>query len=95
MLRYPDLLEATRALFLKALQEKGYGSAEAIEREARATLEAEGKPVTAENLRAYADALTDLHFFSHFSDEAISNYINLARKNDLFRKLNRVVNTEG
>ncbi len=95
MMRYPGLLEAIRALFLKALQEKGYATAEAIEREARATLEAKGKPVTGENLRAYTDALIDLHFFSHFSDEAISNYINLARKNDLFQKLNRVVNTEG
>jgi len=95
MMRYPHLLVPIRALFLKALEERGLGDEATIRREARAGLEAEGRPLTEENLKAYADALIDLHFFSHFPDEAIDNYINLARKNDLFRKLNRVVNTEG
>jgi hypothetical protein len=95
MMRYPHLLDAIRVLFLKALEERGFSDEATIRREARAGLKTEGKEITEENLKAYADALIDLHFFSHFPDEAIDNYINLARKNDLFRKLNRVVNTEG
>ena len=84
-----------RGLFLKTLTERGINDEETIRREAKAMIEAEGKPVTEENLKAYMDALIDLHFISHFSDETIENHINLAHKNDLFRKLNRVVNTEG
>jgi len=46
-------------------------------------------------LEEYRDALIDLYFANHFSDEEIENYINLARKLDRFRALNRVVNMEG
>ena len=95
MMRHPHLLDAIRALFLNALVERGLNDEATIHKEAKARLEAEGKPVTEENLKAYADALIDLHFISHFPDETIDNYINLAHKNDLFRRLNRVVNTEG
>ncbi len=94
MMRYPDLLGEMRRLYLKALTEKGLNNEEAIRMEAKAMIETERKPLTEENLKAYTDALIDLHFISHFSDEAIENYINLANKNALFRKLNRVVNTE-
>jgi hypothetical protein len=95
MMQHPHLLDATRALFIKALAERGINDEETIHKEARALLEAEGKPATEENLKSYTDALIDLHFISYFPDETIDNYINLALKNDLFRKLNRVVNTEG
>jgi hypothetical protein len=95
MMRYPDLLTEMRRLYLKTLVSKGINDTETIRREAMARIEAEGKPLTEENLDAYTDALIDLHFISHFPDEAIENHINLAHKNDLFRKLNRVVNTEG
>jgi hypothetical protein len=94
-MRYPHLLDEIRGLFLEALAEKGFGDAETIRNEARAKLEAEGKPLTEENLKAYADALIDLHFISHFPDETIDDYISLPHKRELFRKLNRVVNTEG
>jgi hypothetical protein len=95
MMRYPDLLTEMRKLYLKTLVSKDIIDEETIRREAKARIEAEGKPLTEENLNTYADALIDLHFISHFSDEAIENHINLAHKNELFRKLNRVVNTEG
>lgn len=95
MMRYPDLLTEMRRLYLKTLVSKGITDEETIRREAKARIEAEEKPLTEENLNTYTDALIDLHFISHFSDEAIENHINLAHKNELFRKLNRVVNTEG
>ena len=95
MMGYPNLLTEMRRLYLKTLVSKGIIDEETIRREAKARIETEGKPLTEENLNTYADALIDLHFISHFSDEAIENHINLALKNELFRKLNRVVNTEG
>ncbi len=95
MMLYPHLLDEIRGLFLNALAEKGFSDAETIRGEARARLEAEGKPVTADNLKAYTDALIDLHFISRFPDETIDDYISLPHKKELFRRLNRVVNTEG
>jgi hypothetical protein len=95
MMRYPELLAEMRRLYLKTLIAKGFTDEETIRGEAKARIEAEGKLLTEENLNAYTDVLIDLHFISHFSDEAIENHINLAHKNELFRKLNRVVNSEG
>ncbi|OPY91051.1 MAG: phosphoenolpyruvate synthase [Syntrophaceae bacterium PtaU1.Bin231] len=95
MMEHPQLLDEVRAQFLAALAERRLADAETIRAEAAAGLQAEGKAVTAESLKSFADALIDLHFISHFSDEEIDNYINLVRKRDAFRSLTRVVNAEG
>ncbi len=95
MMEHPQLLDEVRAQFLSALAARRLTDEGAIRAEAAASLEAEGKAITEESLKAFADALVDLHFISHFSDEEIDNYINLVRKRDAFRSLTRVVNAEG
>ena len=45
MMRHPHLLDAIRALFLNALVERGLNDEATIRKEAKARLEAEGKPV--------------------------------------------------
>jgi hypothetical protein len=95
MMNWPQLLDGMRAIFASALNKRGVVDPETLEKEAREWLESEGLPVSEENLREYRNALTDLYFANHFTQEEIENHINLARKEDLFRILNRVVNTEG
>lgn len=95
MMQYPHLMGEMRRLFLSALVERGIATPESIRKEA---LEADVQEVTPhdrESPRESTDALIDLYFAKHFSEEEIENYINLARKLDAFQKLNQVVNTEG
>ncbi|MFP5214115.1 MAG: PEP/pyruvate-binding domain-containing protein, partial [Acidobacteriota bacterium] len=94
MIRYPHLMGEIRALFLSTLAREGIATAESIEREAMAMLDARKLQATEENVRQYRDGLIDLHFASRFGPEEIENHINLARKNDAFHHLRRVVNTE-
>lgn len=96
MMQYPQLLEGMRAIFLSALAERGVLNAKSLEREALKWMETEGRfPATKEMLNEYKNAIIDLYFANNFSEWEIENYINLARKEELFRGLNRVVNTEG
>jgi hypothetical protein len=94
LMRYPDLMDSIRALFLSALAERNITTSEKIEQEVREILYAEGKATDRENLHEYKGVLIDLYFSSFFSESEIENYINLARKQDRFKHLNRIVNME-
>lgn len=95
MMRYPQLVEEMRGIFVSALSTRGVEDREALEKEACKKLQSEGLPASEENIKDYADALVDLHFAKHFSEDEWENHINLARKEDRFRNLTRVVNAEG
>ena len=95
MMQYPQLLDSMRTIFLSSLEKRGVIDSTSLEKEALEGLENKGLPASEENLREHKSALIDLYFTDHFTEEEIENHINLARKEDLFRILNRVVNTEG
>ena len=95
LMRYPHLLDSTRKLFLSALTKRGITTEEEMEQKALEKLRAEGQDLNEENIREYIGLLIDLYFSSFFSEAEIENYINLARKQDRFTNLNRVINKEG
>jgi hypothetical protein len=95
MMHYPKLLPEMRRLFLQALEDRGIARAEIIRQEAQERLPAVGPSLGEEEVEEYYKALIDLYFANHFSEEETENYINLARKMERFRYLNRVVNMEG
>jgi len=92
---YPHLLDSTRELFLSALTKRRIVTEKKIEREAIEKIRAEGQEPNEENIREYIGVLIDLYFANFFSDAEIENHINLARKQDRFKNLNRVINKEG
>ena len=92
---YPHLLDSIRELFLSALTKRGIVTEKKIEREAIEKIRAEGQEPNEENIREYIGLLIDLYFANFFSDAEIENHINLARKQDRFKNLNRVINKEG
>lgn len=94
MMQYPQLMDHMREIFLSALEKRGITEAEGLAKEARERLSEKGLPDSEENLKEYKNALIDLYFANHFSEEEIRNHINLARKEELFEVLNRVVNAE-
>jgi hypothetical protein len=94
LMRFPDLIDSIRELFLSALAERKIATKEKIEKEALEKLYADGKPPDKENLHEYTGVLIDLYFASFFSESEIDNHINLARKQDRFKHLNRIVNME-
>ncbi|HSQ85961.1 MAG TPA: hypothetical protein VLM43_14710, partial [Desulfobacterales bacterium] len=95
LMLYPHLLDSTRELFLSALTKRGIVTEKKIEREAIEKIRAEGHEPDEENIREYIGVLIDLYFANFFSDAEIENHINLARKQDRFKNLNRVINKEG
>jgi len=94
LMRYPHLLDSTRKLFLSALTKKGIVSEEEIEQEALKKLRSEGQNPTGKNISEYKSILIDLHFASFFNETEIEDHINLARKQDRFQHLNKVINKE-
>jgi hypothetical protein len=95
LMQYPRLLDSTRRLFLTAMTQRGLTTEEEMKQKALEKLHAEGKEPNEENIREYIDVLIDLYFASFFSETDIENHINLARKEDRFKHLNRVINKEG
>jgi len=95
MTAYPQLVKEMRFIFLSALERRGIADGERLRREALETLEEKGIPPEEGRVEEYRDALIDLYFANYFNEKEIENHINLARKQDRFRNLNRVVNTEG
>ncbi len=95
IMRYPDLVETLREIFLKALAAKGIAAPEGLRQEACARLAAEGFEPTEANIREYTDLLICTAFAQAFNEQEIEDYINLARKQDRFQNLNKVVNMEG
>jgi hypothetical protein len=94
LMRYPNLIDSIRELFLSALAERKIASKKEIEQEALDKLAADGKAPDKENIHEYTGVLIDLYFASFFSESEIENHINLARKQDRFKHLNRIVNLE-
>ncbi|HSM74413.1 MAG TPA: hypothetical protein VK852_07260, partial [Desulfobacterales bacterium] len=95
MMRYPELVETMREIFLKALKTKGVSLPENLPESARAQLTAQGCEPSAANIRDYTDLLVYTAFAKAFNDQEVEDYINLARKQDRFQNLNKVVNMEG
>ena len=94
LMRHPYLLDSTRELFLSALTKRGIVTWEEIEQEALEKLRSEGQNPTEENISEYKSILIDLYFASSFSEAETENYINLARKQDRFQHLNKIINKE-
>ncbi len=94
MMAYPKLVPEMRKIFLQALVDRGITTPEAIDAEARSKVGQIDPSAGPDALEAHRGALIDLYFASHFSDEEITSHINLARKMDRFKVLNRVVNME-
>jgi hypothetical protein len=92
---YPGLLGELRRSFAAALDEDLGIGAEALDREALALARRLHASPGAELVNECRDVLIDLHFATHFSDDAIDNHINLVRKREKFQRLARVVNLEG
>ncbi len=92
---YPELIDSMRQLFLLALEERKIITAEQLRQAALKRLAAEDLEASEENIQDYTGALTDLYFASHFNEVEIENHINLARKQDRFKNLMRVINREG
>jgi hypothetical protein len=95
MLRFPQLIGEMRNIFLNALKERGITDLPHIQAEAEAWLAANKPGSEQDLLKEYTGALSDLYFAKHFNENEIEEYINLARKNDRFKNLYKVVNTEG
>jgi hypothetical protein len=93
MLRHPHLMDEMRSIFVSALTAKGVADQETLQQEAKARLE-EGN-LDEKTLEEVTHALTDLYFANAFSDTEIENHINLARKQERFQNLSKVVNMEG
>jgi hypothetical protein len=92
---YPNLIDSTREIFLSALVEKNIVNEQKLRQEALKRIENDGRKPDAENVREYMGALTDLYFATFFTDNEIENHINLARKQDRFKHLARVIKREG
>ncbi|MFC1813196.1 PEP/pyruvate-binding domain-containing protein [Thermodesulfobacteriota bacterium] len=95
LIQYPDLIDSMREIFLLALSEKKIVDAQRLRQEAIAKLQGEGREPDEESIREYQCALIDLYFATFFTETAIEGHINLARKQDRFKHLSRVINMEG
>lgn len=94
MMHYPKLIDEMRQIFMKALEERGVITAEALEEQAARIHGHEKKSGEPGTLKSYRDSLVDLLFAGSFSAEEIEAHINLARKNDRFLALSRVLNED-
>lgn len=95
MMQYPKLLPEMRRVFRQALAERSIKTEAELHREAEEYLSRTRHTFSEEEVREVEDALTDLYFSNNFSQEEIEAHINLARKIERFRSLNRVVNMDG
>ncbi len=95
MMRHPKLVDEMRLIFLRALVDCGVVTEDELDTRTNAILLELGHPRSTTHRKGIRDALIDLLFVEHFSDNEIENHINLARKEERFRNLNRVVNAEG
>ena len=93
--QYPDLIDSMREIFLLALSERNIIDTKRLGQEAIAKIQGEGHEPNEESIREYTDALIDLYFATFFTEAEIENHINLARKQNRFKHLLRVINMEG
>jgi hypothetical protein len=95
MMRFPHLVGEIQEIFLSFLCERGIVCSESIRQDAVKQLESLGEPVTEQAITEVTGILTDIYFARHCTWEEIENHINLARKRDSFRSLNKLMNSEG
>ena len=94
-MQHAHLLDEFRRVFLDGLMERGILDEGALTRQILELVGDSGDESDAETIQEVRNGLIDLLFAQHFSDSEIENHINLARKRDAFRNLQRVVNAEG
>jgi hypothetical protein len=94
MMQHPQLIDSMREIFLTALTERDIVDADTLRQEALKKLEDENQDPQEKKVQEYVDILIDLYFANFFNKVEIENYINLARKEDRFNNLNKVVNME-
>ncbi len=94
MMRYPKLIEEMREIFVDAMEERGIITSAELEERATEVLLQEGNAADHRSVRSYRNSLIDLLFAASFSPEDAEAHVNLARKRDRFRVLNRVLNDE-
>ncbi|MCU0572307.1 MAG: PEP/pyruvate-binding domain-containing protein [Syntrophobacteraceae bacterium] len=95
LMRHPHLLDEVRQVFLDGLTERGILDEGALTRQILELVADSGDEPGPETIHEYRNAAIDILFAQHFNDSDIENHINLARKRDAFRNLQRVVNAEG
>lgn len=95
LMRHPHLLDEVRQVFLDRLTERGLLDEGALTRQVLELVADSGDDPDLETIQEYRNAAIDILFAQHFNDSEIENHINLARKRDAFRNLQRVVNAEG
>jgi len=94
MMQYPQLIDSMREIFLSALAEKKIVDEDILRQEALEKLQNENHEPDEETIKEYSNLFIDLYFANFFSEEEIENHINLARKQDSFRNLNKIANME-
>jgi len=92
--RYPALQEDIRKLFLSVLAERGIVDPATLEGRVHRTIRENRLAADEDTIQSVTNALIDLLFATHFSQEEIDNHINLVRKKEAFQKLHEVVNRE-
>ncbi|MFC1516327.1 PEP/pyruvate-binding domain-containing protein [Thermodesulfobacteriota bacterium] len=92
---YPNLLDSMREIFITSLSERGIITPDQLKEKAFRRLQTDGREPDEETIREYMGVLTDLYFATFFTDPEIEDHINLARKQDRFKNLARVINKEG
>ncbi len=73
---------------------RGIATRESIEAEAIEQLQAASIEASADNLETFRGTLIAYYFATHFSEAEIDDHINLARKQERFQNLQKVVNSE-
>jgi hypothetical protein len=91
---YPKLTKEMRDIFLASLENRKITSEQALRNEAEEWIGKKNGASTSAMLQENLEALIDLHFAKHFSEEEIRNHINQARRNDRLRHLYQVINSE-
>ncbi len=94
MVRYPRLIDEMRDIFVSALVDRGIITPEELEEKARGLVLQEGKTADHKTVRSCRNSLIDLLFAGSFGPDEVDAHVNLARKRDRFRVLQKVVNEE-
>jgi len=94
IVQYSSLQEEIHNLFIAVLEERGIIDYDTLENLARRNILESQPNADEETIQTYTNALIDLFFAKHFSQEEIDNHINLVRKREAFQKLHEVVNRE-
>ena len=95
MLKYPHLIGEMRDLFLSVLCERQLACADDFRRDAMKLLASLGEPSGEQAMEEVTGILIDVYFARCLPWEEVENHINLVRKREAFRALNRLMGSEG